>query len=197
MLPSSRRPVASSPPGPATADRPRRRAPAVAPPPIPPTGFTVEAAPPGYLALCWRAGLWSTGGPTTAGSAVPPLASARAAPSRTWWPTTGRLRRCAALQTRSLTPTPTVPDGCFSRLPLRRVWPGPFDHWPLRLSLVSGLSQLLPGSGGQRIFAKNFLLLPVSAQAAFQWSQDSRLDWRRTAGLHLALNICGSSHGQR
>ena len=108
---------------------------AVAPPPIQPTGFTVAT-----WALRWWAGLCFTGGPTMAGSAAPSLAFVRAAPSRTWRPTTGRRRCCAARRTHSSTPPPTAPAGCFSRRPRRRVWPGPFDPGPptLSLSLVGG-----------------------------------------------------------
>ena len=56
---------------------------AVARPPIPPTGFKVEAAPPGDLRTELKGRPFSIGGPTTACSAAPSPASARAAPSRT------------------------------------------------------------------------------------------------------------------
>ena len=42
---------------------------------------------PATWALRWGPGLYSTGCPTMAGSVAPSLASARAAPSRAWWPT--------------------------------------------------------------------------------------------------------------
>ena len=42
-------------------------------------------------------------------------ASARAAPSRTWWPAPGRRRRCAAWRTHYSTPAPTASAGCSSR----------------------------------------------------------------------------------
>ena len=90
------------PPGAATAYR-RRSGAAVAPPPIPPTGFTVEEAPPGDLgaAVVGR----TSGGHTTAGGATkaPSPASPRGAFSR---PTPGRLRRCAARRRHSSTPPP-------------------------------------------------------------------------------------------
>ena len=68
-------------------------------------------------------------------SAEPSSASARAAPSRTWWPTPGRRRRCAARLTRCSTPPPTAPAWCFSRRPRRWAWSGPFD---LRHSSLPG-----------------------------------------------------------
>jgi hypothetical protein len=48
------------------------------------------------------AGSCSTGGRTMAGSTARSPASARAARSRTWWPTPGRRRRCAARRADSL-----------------------------------------------------------------------------------------------
>ena len=162
---------------------------AVAPPPIPPTriGFTVEAAArrrrPATWALRWWAGLGSTGGLTMAGSTAPSLASARAAPSRTLWPKTGRRRRCAssrctARRTRSSTPPVplTASAGCFSRRSRRRVWPEPFDPGPptLSLSLVGGSSKL-PALGREVIGHSH----------------------RTFCSLHLAVYIYGSNHGQR
>ena len=158
--------------------------PAVAPPPIPPTGFTVEAAPPGYLGavLVGRTVLY-------------------------WWPDDGWQRGTVAR---------LCPRGAFSHVvaynrqtsALRGTADTLLDAysysscWVLlspalarSVARALRLSQLLPGSGGQRIFAKKVLLLPDSA--AFLWPLDSRLDSRRTAGLHLPLNICGSSHEQR
>ena len=94
---------------------------AVAPPPIPPTGFAVEAAPPGDLGAAlvgrtvllvlywWPDDCWQRGTPSPA--------SARAAPSRTWWP---------------------------RRRPRRRVWRGPFGLGPSnpKFEFGRGWSQL-------------------------------------------------------
>ena len=99
-----------------------------------------ESAPPGDLGatLVGRPVLrvyCANGGPTTgvtvtAGNAASSPASARAAPSRMWWPTLGRRRRCAARWTCFSTPPPTAPAGCFSRRPRRRAWRGPFGPGP-------------------------------------------------------------------
>ena len=80
--------------------------------------------------LLYWAGLCSTGGPKMACSDALSPASASAAPSGTWWPTPGRCWGCSSLRTRWSTPPPTAPARCFSRRPLLRVWPGPFDPWP-------------------------------------------------------------------
>ena len=102
--------------------------------------------------------LESTGGPTKADNAAPSLAraSARAALSRTCWPTTDRRRHGTARRTRSSTPPPTAPAGCFSRRPRRRVWPGPFDPGPPDPKFEFGrwlVTAPGPGPGGQRTFA--------------------------------------------
>jgi hypothetical protein len=107
---------------PAGATLPRRGT-ALPPPPLPPTAFTVDAAPPGDRRS--RAGSCSTGGRTMAGSAATSPVSARAARSRTWWRTRARRQRCAARRTRCSTPPPTVPCGCCSLWrPLPASWPG-------------------------------------------------------------------------
>jgi hypothetical protein len=80
---------------------PRRRLPPAAapPPPLPLTGFTVDAAPPGdlgaalvgsQLLYCWPDDGWQRG----------TRAVARAARSRTWRRTRARRRRCAARRDR-------------------------------------------------------------------------------------------------
>ncbi len=61
-------------------------------------------------------------------------ASARAAPSPTWWPTPGKTseaRPCAARRTHCSTPPPTAFAGCSAALPRRRYAHGPVappDH---------------------------------------------------------------------
>jgi hypothetical protein len=103
----------------------RRAAAAVPPPPLPPTGFTVDTAPPRGLGRRSWAGSCSTGGRTMAGSAAPSPVSARAARSRMWWRTRARRQRCAARWTCCSSPPPTVPCGCCSLLrPLPASWPG-------------------------------------------------------------------------
>ena len=105
-------------------------------PPIPPTGFTVEAAPPGDLgaALGARTVLhWLPDDGWQLGSVA--CLCPRGAFSRVVayiGPSTGRRRRCAARRTRSSTPPPMAPAVRFSqtRRPRRRVWPGPFEPAP-------------------------------------------------------------------
>ena len=102
---------------------------------------------------------------TTAGSAAPSRASARAARSRTWWPTPGRRRRCAARWTRCLTPPLTARAGCFSpRPPLAGSPsglgpPGPefgFGRW-LVTARAPGPGQHRPGRRDQRTFGRMFI----------------------------------------
>jgi hypothetical protein len=96
----------------------------------------------------WWGGSCSTGGPTTAGSVALWRGPVRGAPSRMWWPTPGRRRRCAALRTRCSTQPPTAPVGCSSPRPLPPGSSGPCDPAPPDpdLSLVSGSSSF--GSEG-------------------------------------------------
>ena len=103
---------------------PRRRR-LLQPPCLSPlAGITIDATPPGDLRaeLVGRTLLfWSRWRPADRWQhgtlvVVQSHASGRAAPSRTWSPTHGRRRRCAAPQTHSLTP-PRMADfgSCFSR----------------------------------------------------------------------------------
>ena len=128
---------------------------AIAPLPIPPTGFAVEVAPPGDLgaALWERLYWWPEDGwqhRTVASSATQCLLVRGGLQ-----PAVVGLR---ARRTRYSTPPPTAPTRCFSRRPRlrRRVWPRPFDPGPPDLKFEYG-RWLLPargrGAGGQRTFA--------------------------------------------
>ncbi len=55
----------------------------------------------------------STGDRTMAGSAAPSPVFAHVPRSRTWWPTPGRRRRCAAWRTCCSNAPPMTPAGCF------------------------------------------------------------------------------------
>ena len=161
---------------------------AVAPPPIPLTGFTVEVRRPATWAQRWWAGPSSTGGPTMAGSGAPSTSSAcllvRGGLHTT---ATSRAQSCRLSRLGAARHGGHV----TRRRPLRIRWvlhspggrcdPGPSAPGPptLSLSLVGSSSQLSAlGPGARQKFAENVLLMPASV--AFPWSQ-------RTAAQHYSL----------
>ena len=128
----------------------------VAPPQIPPTGFAVEAAPPGDLGaamvgrtvLYWwpdRDDGWQRG---TVARLCPRSAFSHAVAYRG--------NRRARHGGRCSTPPPTAPAGCgLSRRRRRRVWPEPFDPGPPNPKFEFGrwlVTAAGPGPAGQRAF---------------------------------------------